>query len=116
MTGKDYLAILNLAGAVSSILALMLTLSQNVTMAVVIESLIAVVFFIATAGTLGAFAHKIEKHIKTSYWPYHLLFWMVFGMAIIFVSLMVASIGYMLTTAFIYMFTGAIQEINQGHF
>lgn len=117
MTGKDYLAFLNLAGAVCSILALILTLSQNVTMAIVIESLVAVVFFIATAGTLGAFARKLEKWIiGTSYWPYHLLFWMILGMAIAFASLMIASIGYMLTAGFIHMFTGAIQDINHGNF
>lgn len=117
MTGKDYLAFLNIAGAVCSILALMLTLSQNVTMAIVIESFIAVIFFIATVGTLGAFARKFEKWIiGTSYWPYHLLFWMILGMAIAFASLIIASIGYMFTAGFIHLFTGAIRDINQGHF
>lgn len=116
MTGKDYLTFLNIAGVVCSILALMLTLSQNVTMAIVVESLVAVVFFIATAGTLGAFAHKFEKWIiVTSYWPYHLLFWMAFGMAIAFASFIIASIGYMFTAGFIHMFTEAIRDINQGH-
>ena len=61
MTGKDYLAFFNIAGAMSSILALILTLSQNLTVAIVMESVVAVAFFIATVGTLGAFAFKFEK-------------------------------------------------------
>lgn len=44
MRGKEYISFINVAGAVSSILALVLTLSQNVTIAFVIKSLVAIVF------------------------------------------------------------------------
>lgn len=43
--GKDYLSFLNVAGAVCSILALLLTLSQNVTIAFVIKALSISIFF-----------------------------------------------------------------------
>ena len=116
MKGKDYLAFLNVAGAVSSILALLLTLSQNVTIAFVIKALVSIVFFIATTGTFGAFAYNINKRfIKSEYWPYHLLYWMILGMAIVFFSLIIASISYMLTTGLIQIFLGMINDIQAGH-
>ena len=116
MKGKDYLAFLNVAGAVSSILALLLTLSMNVTIAFVIKALVSVVFFIATTGTLGNFAYNINKRfIKSDYWPYHLLYWMILGMAIIFISLIIASISYMLTTGLIQIFSSIIKDIQAGH-
>lgn len=115
MKGKDYLAFLNVAGAVSSILALVLTLSQNATIAFVIKALVSVVFFIATTGTLGAFAYSLNKKIiKSEYWPYHLLYWMVMGMAIIFASLIIASIGYLLTAALVQIFAGMIKDVQVG--
>ena len=115
MKGKDYLAFLNVAGAVSSILALVLTLSQNATIAFVIKALVSVVFFIATTGTLGAFAYSLnKKFIKSEYWPYHLLYWMILGMAIIFASLVIASFGYMLTSGFVQIFLGMINNIQAG--
>ena len=116
MKGKDYLALLNIAGAVCSILALLLTLSQNVTIAMVLKSLVAIVFFIATTGTLGAFAYNLNKRfIKSEYWPYHLLYWLVLGMAIIFASLLIAAISYMLTTALVDMFTSIIRSVQVGN-
>lgn len=115
MKGKDYLAFLNVAGAVSSILALVLTLSQNATIAFVIKALVSVVFFIATTGTIGAFAYNLnKKFIKSEYWPYHLLYWMILGMAIIFASLVIASFGYMLTSGFVQIFLGMINDIQAG--
>lgn len=117
MKGKDYLAFLNLAGAVSSILALLLTLSQNVTFAIIIKSLVAIVFFIATAGTLGGFAYSLRKKIiKSDYWPYHLLYWLILGMSIIFIALLVAASSYLLTTGLIHMFTDVIDDINNGYY
>lgn len=116
MSGKDYISFLNVAGAVSSILALVLTLSQNVTIAFVIKSLVAIVSFIATTGTLGALAHRLNKVlVTTDYWPYHLLYWLVLGMAIIFASLVISSIGYMLTTLLIDLFISFIDSINKGY-
>lgn len=116
MRGKDYISFLNVAGAVSSILALVLTLSQNVTIALVIKSLVAIVFFIATTGTLGALAHRLNKvFVTTDYWPCHLLYWLVLGMAIIFVSFIVSSIGYMLTAFLIDLFISFIDSINKGY-
>lgn len=116
MKGKNYLAFLNIAGAVCSILALLLTLSQNVTIAMVLKSLVAIVFFIATTGTLGAFAYNLNKwFIMSEYWPYHLLYWLVLGMAIIFTSLLIAVISYMLTTALIDMFADVIHCIQVGN-
>lgn len=117
MQGKDYISFLNVAGAVCSILALLLTLSQNVTIAFVIKSFVAIVFFIATTGTLGAVAHNLNKWlIKSEYWPYHLLYWLVFGMAIIFVSLMIASIGYLLSSGLVQIFTGFIHDIKSDYY
>lgn len=116
MKGKDYLAFLNVAGAVCSILALVLTLSQNATVAFVIKALVSIVFFIATAGTLGAFAYSLnKKYIKSEYWPYHLLYWLTLGMAIIFASLVIASIGYILTEALVLIFAGVMKDIQIGH-
>lgn len=115
MKGKDYLAFLNVAGAVSSILALVLTLSQDATIAFVIKALVSVVFFIATTGTLGAFAYSLNKRfVKSEYWPYHLLYWMAMGMAIIFTSLVIASFGYMLTSGLVQIFSGIINDIQAG--
>ena len=115
MKGKDYLAFLNVAGAVSSILALLLTLSQNVTIALVIKALVSIVFFIAAAGTLGAFAYNINKRfIKSEYWPYHLLYWLILGMAIIFLSLLIATISYMLTAVLVQLFVDTIGDIQTG--
>lgn len=115
MKGKDYLSFLNVAGAVCSILALLLTLSQNVTIAFVIKALGAIVFFIATTGTLGALAYSLNKRsIKSEYWPYHLLYWMTLGMAIIFLSLVIASVSYMLTSALIQIFADLMNEIQAG--
>ena len=74
MKGKDYLAFLNVAGAVSSILALVLTLSQNATIAFAIKALVSVVFFIATTGTLGAFAYSLNKKFIKSEVSTQLLF------------------------------------------
>lgn len=117
MSAKDYLLFLNVAGSVCSILALLLTLSQNVTFALCVEALIAVAFFIATAGTLGALAYKLEKtFIKDDYWPYHWLFWLVFGMAIAFASLMVASAGFMFAAGFIHLGISAIHDFKAGNF
>lgn len=116
MRGKDYISFLNVAGAVSSILALLLTLSQNVTIAIVLKSLVAIVFFIASSGTLGAIAYNLNKnYIKTDYWPYHLFYWLVLGMAIIFVSLIISSISYLLMSGLIQLFTGFIDDIKTGH-
>ena len=64
MNTKDYLLFLNVAGSVCSILALMLTLSQNITFALCVEALIAVAFFIATAGTLGAWTLVLFMILK----------------------------------------------------
>lgn len=115
MRGKDYISFLNVAGAVSSILALLLTLSQNVTIALVIKSLVAIVFFIASTGTLGAFAHNFnKKFIKTDYWPYHLFYWLVLGMAIIFISLIISAISYLLTSGLVQLFIGSIDDIGAG--
>ncbi len=116
MKSKEYLAFLNVAGAVSSILALLLTLSQNVTIAFMIKALVSIVFFIATTGTLGAFAYNLNKRfIKSEYWPYHLLYWMILGMTIIFFSLIIASVSYMLTTALVQIFAGMINDIQTGY-
>ena len=115
MKGKDYLFFLNVAGAVSSILALLLTLSQNVTIAFVIKALVSIVFFIATTGTLGAFAYSINKRIiKSEYWPYHLLYWMILGMAIIFISLIISAISYLLTSGLVQLFIGSMDDIRAG--
>ena len=115
MCGRDYISFLNVAGAISSILALLLTLSQNVTIALVIKSFVSIVFFIATTGTLGAFAYNLnKKFVKSSYWPYHLFYWLVLGMAILFVSLIIASIGYLLTTGLLQIFTSCINDIKAG--
>lgn len=117
MSTKDYMLFLNVAGSVCSILALMLTISQNVTFALCVEALIAVVFFIATAGTLGALAYKLERvFIKENYWPFHLLFWLTFGLAIAFASLMVASAGFMFTAGFIHLGISAIHDFKAGNF
>ena len=116
MKGKDYLAFLNIAGAICSILALLLTLSQNVTIAMVLKSLIAIVFFIATTGTLGAFAYNLNKRfIKSEYWPYHMLYWLILGMTIIFASLFIAAISYNATTALMDMFTSIIHSVQVGN-
>lgn len=116
MKGKDYLAFLNIAGAICSILALLLTLSQNVTIAMVLKSLMAIVFFIATTGTLGAFAYNLNKRfIKSEYWPYHMLYWLILGMAIIFASLFIAAISYNATTALMDMFTSIIHSVQVGN-
>lgn len=115
MKGKDYLAFLNLAGAVCSILALLLTLSQNVTIAIVLKSLVAIVFFIAMIGTLGAFAYNLRKRfIKSEYWPYHLLYWLVLGMAIIFASLFIAAISFNTTKVLMDLFADIIQSVQVG--
>lgn len=115
MRGKDYMSFLNVAGAVSSILALLLALSQNVTIALVIKSLVAIVFFIASTGTLGAFAHILnKKFIKIDYWPYHLFYWLVLGMAIIFISLIISAISYLLTSGLVQLFIGSIDDIRAG--
>lgn len=115
MKGKDCLFFLNVAGAVSSILALLLTLSQNVTIAMVLKSLVAIVFFIATTGTLGSFAYNLNKRfIKSEYWPYHLLYWLVLGMAIVYVSLFMAVISYNTTKALMDMFSDVIQSVQVG--
>ena len=115
MKGKDYLAFLNIAGAVSSILALLVTLSQNVTIAMVLKSLVAIVFFIATTGTLGAFAYNLNKRsIKSEYWPYHLLYWLVLGMAIVFASLFVAAISFNTTKVLMDLFSDIIHSIQGG--
>lgn len=115
MRGKDYISFLNVAGAVSSILALLLALSQNVTIALVIKSLVAIVFFIASTGTLGAFAHILnKKFIKKNYWPYHLFYWLVLGMAIIFISLIISAISYLLTSGLVQLFIGSIDDIRAG--
>lgn len=112
MRGKEYISFLNIAGAICSILALLLTLSRNVTIALVLKSLVAIVFFIATAGTLGNFAYSLNtKIIKTDYWPYHLLYWLVLGMAIIWMSYMISSLGYIFTSGLIQLFTGSIDDI-----
>jgi len=117
MKGKDYLAFLNLAGAVSSILALLLTLSQNVTFAIVIKSLVAIVFFIATIGTLGRFAYLFNKEIiKSNYWPYHLLYWLIIGMLIIILALIVADLSYQLTTVLIGLFSSTIVDVKNVNF
>ena len=47
MQGKDYLSFLNIVGAVSSILALLLTLSQNDTFAIALKVFVAIVFFLS---------------------------------------------------------------------
>lgn len=115
MRGKDYISFLNVAGAISSILALLLTLAQNVTIALVIKSLVSIVFFIATTGTLGAFADNLnKKYIKSDYWPFHLLYWLVLGMAILFTSLMIAAISYLLTSGLVQLFTGCINDFKAG--
>ena len=116
MKGKDYLSFLNIAGAVCSILALLLTLSQNVTIAMVLTSLVAIVFFIATTGTLGAFAYNLNRRfIKSEYWPYHLLYWLILGMAIVFVSMFIAAVSYNTTTALMDMFASIIQSVRVGN-
>jgi hypothetical protein len=115
MKGKDYLVFINIAGAVCSILALFLTLSQNMTIAIVLKSLVAIVFFIATAGTIGAFAYSLnKKFIKSDYWPYHLLYWLIIGMTILFVSLFVAAVSYNTTTVLLEMFTSIIHSVQVG--
>ena len=117
MFEKKYMSFLNVAGAVSSILALIVTLSQNVTIALVLKSLVAIVFFIASTGTLGAIAHNLrKKFIKTDYWPYHLFYWLILGMAIIFVSFLISSLSYLLTAGLVQLFTGFIDDIKDGHF
>lgn len=111
-----YLDFLNIAGSVSSILALLLTLSQNVTIAVILKSLVAIVFFIATTGTLGYIAYNLNKRfIKSDYWSFHLLYWLVSVMLIIFISLFVAAISYNAATALIEMFTSIIHSIQAGY-
>ena len=102
-------------GGVCSILALLLTLSQNVTIAMVLKSLVAIVFFIATTGTLGAFAYNLNKRfIKSEYWPYHLLYWLVLGMAIVFASLFIAAISFNTTKVLMDMFSDVIQGVRFG--
>ncbi len=115
MKGKDYLAFLNLAGAVSSILALLLTLSQNVTFAIIIKSLVAILFFIATVGTLGGVAYSFSKKIvKSDYWPCHLSYWLFWGMIIVIIAFFVALFAYMISSWFVYLFNSAIDEIKNG--
>lgn len=111
--GKDYIAYVNIAGAVSSILALLLTLSQNVSFAFVIEALVAIAFFIATAGTLILLACRLKKWLKLdSKWPYVFLFWLIIGMGIAFAALIFAALGYFFTNSFVYLFSTAIQDIK----
>ena len=111
--GKDYISYINIGGAVSSILALLLTLSQNDSFAFVLKSLVAIAFFIATAGTLGMFSYRFRKWlIVVPKWPYVFLYWLVIGMGIAFVSLLFAVIGYFLINSFIYLFSTAIHDIQ----
>ena len=113
MRGKDYIAYVNIAGAVSSILALLLTLSQNDSFAFVLKLLVAIAFFIATAGTLGVFACRFKRWLITDpKWPYVFLFWLVIGMGIAFASLLFAVIGFFLMDTFIFLFSSAIHDIK----
>lgn len=117
MKGKDYLAFLNVAGAVCSILALLLTLSKNVTIALVLKSLVVIVFFIATAGTLAAFAYNLnKKYLKSDYWPYHLLYWLGLGMVILILSMMISGISYGVTTLIFDFFSLIFDCIKDGNF
>lgn len=53
MQGQDYLSFLNIAEAVSSILALLLTLSQNATFAVALKVFVAIFFCCLRRSTCG---------------------------------------------------------------
>ena len=116
MNGKDYVAILNVTGAVCSILALLLTLSQNVTFALVVEALISIAFFIGTAGVLGGYALKFNRWLYIKYWYSHLLYWLVLGLGIVFLSSLVAAVGFMSTSAILNLGLDAIEGLKSGKF
>lgn len=113
MQGRDYLSFLNMAGAVSSILALLLTLSQNATFSIALKVFVAIVFFVASAGVFGAGAYYLRRiWIKSTYWPFLLLFWLVSGMLICFISALVAAVSYFAVDSLIYLFKSAVENIN----
>ena len=110
---KDFLIFLNIAGAVSSILALMLTVAQNADLAFIIKALFSVLFFIAAFGTcLAIFKELCAKIIKRDYWPYYLLFWLVVGSLIIIISFIIASLGLLIITGFIQIGSGIVNDIK----
>lgn len=116
MRGKDYVAFLNVAGAVCSILALLLTLSQNVTFALVVEALFAVAFFIGAAGLLGGYALKLNRWLYISNWYTNMLYWLVLGLGIVFLSAIVASLGFMATRGLLDIGLDAIEGLKNGKF
>ena len=61
-------------------------------------------FFVASAGVFGAGANYLRRiWIKSTYWPYHLFFWLVSGMLICFISALVAAVSYVAVSGLIVM-------------
>ncbi len=124
MNRKDYLSFLNVAGSVSSILALLLTLSTNVTFALGIEILVAIAFFIATSGVLGGYAYRLNKWlINSNKWMidgdnmcYHLLFWLVSGLLIICISAFFSAIGFYVTRSILDIGIEIIISLKTGEY
>lgn len=115
MNKREYLSYLNVAGAISSILALFLTISQNNSFAFIIKVLVAISFFVATAGTLAAWANWLRvRIIKEPKWSYNMLFWLLAAALIISVSFAVASVSFILTSGCFQLWRDMIQSIKSG--
>jgi len=118
MKSNNYLAYLNIAGALSSILALILTLAQNETVTNIIEYCVSVVFFVAVMGFLISLAKKLKMYLSKffsfDYWSINLLYKCVAGVIILFASFIGGVLGYLFSSWFFYMFNSFVESVKGG--
>lgn len=93
MNKSENFAILNIAGSVCSIVALLITLSGNFTLRNIVQIIFAVAAIVGVAGIVfGVAKFWWKKYIHVDYWSVKLLYWLV---VIIIVALLsgIAGIG-----------------------